>query len=71
MVGVILIVIISIVVYKCRHVGEYTDSEEDELEMLDVRDGEGDRDDFDGSYHPKSSSERYQTKQQASGQAFI
>lgn len=69
MVGVILIVIISVVVYKCRHVGEYTDSEEDELEMLDAP--EKDAPDYAGGYHPRSSSERYQTKSQPSGQAFI
>lgn len=63
--------IISVVVYKCRHVGAYTESEEDELEMFDTSNGDRGEEDFDGQYHPRSSSERYQTKAQPSDQAFI
>ena len=69
-VGIILIIIISVVVYKCRNVGAYPESEEDEIEMLDT--GNDDKDgDYAGVYHPRSSSERYQTKSQPSEQAFI
>ena len=69
-VGIVLIVIISVVVYKCRHVGAYPDSEEDELEMLDTSDNDK-NDDYEDGYRPRSTSERYQTKVPPSEQAFI
>jgi len=62
--------VLSVVIYKCRHVGEYPDSEEDELEMLDAS-PDGKQEEYDGTYHPKSMRERYESKSQPSDQAFI
>lgn len=61
---------ISVVAYKCRTNGNYSDSEDDELEMFETNDNEQEEEEVN-PYNPKSSSERYKLKSQLSEQAFI
>lgn len=63
--------VISVVVYKCRNVGAYPESEEDDedaQEMLDVSEYQQE---VVNDFMPKSSSEKYQSKTHPADQAFI
>jgi len=61
---------VSIVVYKCRHVGVYQESEEDEMEMLDQSGAHEETE----VYKPRSTREKQYDSMQTTepaGQAFI